>query len=357
MKLIFTLVLFVVFTVQNVYAQSVTANGTSLSVQGAGIGWSTTASFPTQTTLTPLSSTSSTLIVSGFDFSAVPANATITGFSVTINRVAVGLFVLNNRISLVKNSVLQSFNAAPLSIWPTTATPVTYGNSTDTWGGSPWNRTDLNANFGVSISLTDASFVNVTGIVNSVSVTVFFNVVRPIILTKFEISRTAENHVRIQFATSTEERVKNLFVERSSDGRNFSPLFTIAPQGARNRVTNYSVLDKTPLPGTNYYRLKELDQDGNVAYFEIKSISISRSGPRFQAFYNGSDIRVNVSGIKGSFALMLYDAGGNLLTSKRLDVTSGSLQTTLPAPQRSGVYTVTMRGDGITETTRMFISK
>jgi hypothetical protein len=198
---------------------------------------------------------------------------------------------------------------------------------------------------------------NSTATVTSASVTVHYQILAPIILTNFDISKTADNYVNIQFATSSEENVKNIYVERSSDARNFSTIFTIKPVGARNRFTKYNVIDKTPLTGMNYYRLKEIDIDGNVSYFDIKGISISRAGERFQAFYSGADIKVNLSSIKGNYLLSLHDAGGAQISSQVLNIMSSSYQTSLPAPQRSGVYIVTLKGEGFNETARIFVGR
>jgi trimeric autotransporter adhesin len=194
-------------------------------------------------------------------------------------------------------------------------------------------------------------------LVASVSLTVHYMILAPIILTSFDISKTADNHVSIVWSTATEENVKNMYVERSSDGRNFAPIFTITPVGARNKYTRYAVTDKTPVQGSNYYRLKEVDFDGNVSYFDIKAITINKSGPRFQAFYSGADIKVNLGSIKGEYLLSMYDAGGSHIRSQVLRIPSNSFQTSLPAPQRTGVYIVTLRGEGINETARIFVSK
>jgi hypothetical protein len=191
-----------------------------------------------------------------------------------------------------------------------------------------------------------------------VQLTVHYAILAPIILTSFDVARTAENHVIINWATSTEDKVKMIYVERSTDGRNFSTIFNVTPVGARNKYTRYSVTDKTPSTGTNYYRLKEIDFDGKVYYFVMKSVSISaKTGARFQAFYSGSDLKVNVAGIKGNFAISVHDAGGRLLNSQQVVVSSGSHQTSFPTPGRSGIYFVTLDGEGIKETAKIFVSK
>lgn len=358
MKLIFTLLLAVLVVLGN--AQTLDIDATSVQTIGTGGNWSPTTGLPVTSPNLNNGNPESPIGIARFDFSALPANITISGFQVEITRWATATNnVTETLVSLAKNTTTFENKRVLGLFWPgtssTSATTQAYGSTTDLWG-TTWTRAELNNTFGVAFRVQRASG-NQNATVTRVRLIVTYQTLAPIILTRFELSRTAENYVSIQFATSSEERVRNIFVERSADGRNFSPIFTIVPQGARNRVTNYNMLDKTPLPGTNYYRLKEIDYDGKASYFEIKAISIAKGGPRFQAFYSGSDIKVNLSGMKGSFVVMLHDAAGNMLSSKSLNINTASLQTTLPAPLRSGVYTVTMRGDGISESSRIFIAK
>lgn len=354
MKLIFTLSLGVLFALVG-RAKTSTASGTIATSTGDGRSWDNRL----PSTARPLNSGgpgSALLVVTGFTFPGLPANIIITGFTVVVNRLAKDAnSVRDTRISLVKSGVPLATSNANSAFWPTASAAANYGTSIDLWG-STWLQTDLNTTFGVAIQVEHTA--NTTGAtVNSVSVTVHYQIRAPIILTSFDVSKTAENFVNIQFATSTEENVHKIYVERSSDARNFYTIFTITPVGARNKYTTYKLVDKTPLTGMNYYRLKEIDTDGNVSHFDIKGISISRAGARFQAFYSGADIKVNLSSIKGEYVLSLHDAGGSQIRSQSLKTGSNSFQTTIPAPQRAGVYIITLRGEGFNETARIFVGQ
>jgi hypothetical protein len=366
MKFIFTLFVSIVFALVG-RGQSITANGTvAANTLTTGNAWtiSTIAGPPQTFTATAQvngNQFARRLNITGFHFSSLPSNAIITGFTITVVRYATqadmvtdfGVFLVTNNTA-TGNSIAPG---TPAGDWPTApGSAVTYTATNASYNLTPAN---LNANFGVQILANrtggsgGGTDINVTG----ATITVQYNLRAPIILTSFDISKTADNHVSIQFATASEENVKNIFIERSSDGRNFSPIFTITPVGARNKYTRYALTDKTPLQGTNYYRIKEIDLDGNLSYFDIKAITINRGGTRFQAFYSGADIKVNLSGIKGDYVLSLHDAGGAQVSSQTLKIMSNSFQTSLPAPQRAGVYIVTLKGEGISETARIFVGK
>lgn len=355
MKLIFTLIL-TIAAFAFVQAQTFVTNATIVANSGSGQNW-TTPTFPTQTnTLNSGNSTSAVMFATGFDFTGLPVDASILGFEVAITRYS-DITVSENTVSLIKGGVVQSDNKAQTGNWPLTAATASYGSSSDLWGGGPWALADLNANFGVALSVTRSAGVG-RAFVNSIQVTVHYAILAPIILTSFDVSRTAENHVIINWATSTEDKVKMMYIERSSDGINFTPVFTVNPVGARNKYTRYTVTDKTPLQGTSYYRLKEVDFDGKLYYFDMKAVTISsKVGQRFQAFYNGADVKVNVAGLKGSFTLTLHDAGGRLINSQQVMINSGSYQASITSPGRSGIYIVNFRGEGVNETTKIFIGK
>jgi hypothetical protein len=45
------------------------------------------------------------------------------------------------------------------------------------------------------------------------------------------------------------------------------------------QVLNYSFMDRSPLLGTNYYRLRQVDSDGTMEHSPIRSVLMKGSGP------------------------------------------------------------------------------
>jgi hypothetical protein len=72
--------------------------------------------------------------------------------------------------------------------------------------------------------------------------------------------------VKVSWTTEVEDKVKMLYVERSTDGAHFMEIAKVQPQGGRHISKNYEVIDRNPVEGNNYYRLKELDTDGQYHY-------------------------------------------------------------------------------------------
>jgi hypothetical protein len=67
-------------------------------------------------------------------------------------------------------------------------------------------------------------------------------------------------------------------VERSTDGRNYSALASISPVGSANSTTNYQYKDKNVASstGVTYYRLRLVEQTGEVSYSQVRSIRLNK---------------------------------------------------------------------------------
>ena len=70
------------------------------------------------------------------------------------------------------------------------------------------------------------------------------------------------NGVNVNWSTATEINNDFFIVQRSPDGINFKNIDTLDGAGNSNSLRSYSCLDRNPLKGTSYYRLKQVDFDG-----------------------------------------------------------------------------------------------
>lgn len=93
----------------------------------------------------------------------------------------------------------------------------------------------------------------------------------PIKLSHFDIIKIKFN-TQISFATASETNNDYFTIERSSDGRSFEAIGEIKGAGNSVEERHYDFTDENPLPGINYYRIKQTDFDGRYSYSEIKSV-------------------------------------------------------------------------------------
>ncbi len=97
----------------------------------------------------------------------------------------------------------------------------------------------------------------------------------PVTLISFDAKPKANKSVEIQWSTASE--IGNAFftIERSLNGREFTPIANIQGSGNSDNIIHYSFEDLFPRNGTSYYRLKQNDFNGEFEYSEVKRVVIS----------------------------------------------------------------------------------
>ena len=90
-------------------------------------------------------------------------------------------------------------------------------------------------------------------------------------LTATKVNKTA----LVKWTTASEINSKNFEVQRSIDGRTFVTVGTIAAKGF---ASDYSFVDEKPFTGVNYYRLKQIDNDGKFALSTVKTVKFDNDG-------------------------------------------------------------------------------
>jgi hypothetical protein len=82
----------------------------------------------------------------------------------------------------------------------------------------------------------------------------------------------------LSFSTASERNNDFFAIERSNDGRTFEEIGQVKGAGTSQAPQYYTFTDKQPLPGKNYYRLRQVDFDGKVAYSAVVNVVFSQSG-------------------------------------------------------------------------------
>ena len=86
------------------------------------------------------------------------------------------------------------------------------------------------------------------------------------------VSFTAQlrgSQVNLNWVTASEKNNRGFEVQRSQDARDFSTVLFKEGNGTTSARSTYATIDARPLPGLNYYRLKQIDNDGQFAYSPV----------------------------------------------------------------------------------------
>jgi hypothetical protein len=64
--------------------------------------------------------------------------------------------------------------------------------------------------------------------------------------------------------------------------------------GTTDSKTYYDLIDESPLPGTNYYRLSQTDYDGSNEVFDVVSVSMRLFETNFLLYPNPNNGEFNI---------------------------------------------------------------
>lgn len=171
------------------------------------------------------------------------------------------------------NTYTNTYNLfSPRSV-PSTVTSCSITNSNtlalqaSTLSATPVSNIGLSA----SIALNAASLTVQTPAYAS---NIICGSVLPLTFINFNANyNNLNNSAQLKWSTSNETNSKSFIIERSTDnGVNFISIGSVDAKGSNSSVASYDFIDKSPVNGTNLYRLKEIDEDGSFKYSNVTSV-------------------------------------------------------------------------------------
>lgn len=143
------------------------------------------------------------------------------------------------------------------------------------------------------------------------------NITLPVRLVKWEAELLPNRTGQLRWTTGSEQQSSHFLIEKSSDGRSFSPVVTVAAKGAAGGAS-YSWNDSRLFSGNNYYRLSEVSVDGRKQDLGIRRLTLL-NGSRLQLYPNpatGSTVTVNTGyPVTETLHYRLLDATGRIVLS------------------------------------------
>lgn len=153
------------------------------------------------------------------------------------------------------------------------------------------------------------------------------------------------DHVLLYWQTANELNNDYFDIERSADGRRFSPIGRVQGAGNSQVPQSYSFPDKFPLNGMNQYRLKQVDRDGRSEYSGIIRFLFKKT-PEITAVYipGANHIRITGStGLRNTHAV-LFAPNGQAVCRQYWRGTNQTLEFKLPV-LANGMYTLMLVND------------
>jgi hypothetical protein len=171
----------------------------------------------------------------------------------------------------------------------------------------------------------------------------------PIELTALEAVAMSKS-VMVKWTTATEIDNDYIAVERSSADADFTEIGRVAGNGTRNFAADYELEDAYPVSGTNYYRLRQVDQDGTTNYSYVVSADFAGADAGAMKVFPtvvsaGGQLNVDLRETS-SASLMLTDAHGRQIGTYQFE---GGAVASLPIGNlQPGMYYLRNSGNAVT---------
>ncbi|MFK7937717.1 MAG: DNRLRE domain-containing protein [Saprospiraceae bacterium] len=170
-------------------------------------------------------------------------------------------------------------------------------------------------------------------------------------LKDFKLIQAADQQIAIQWSGIVVNHDYHFFLEKSTNGTDFTPLATIE----KDNTNQYKFIDNQPFNGINYYRLKLLNAAGQTLAEQTQAIEINKTLPfSTQLLHQGqrSDLTLQIdAAFAQTVEIHLHDLSGKKLTTQRLVIPTGKSNQTIPLSiLPAGMYMITLQSEQHRET-------
>lgn len=150
-----------------------------------------------------------------------------------------------------------------------------------------------------------------------------------------------EDDILLKWQTASELRNDHFEIQRSDDAEHWELVGNQKGAGTTNLQQSYQLADKHPLKGRSYYRLKQVDDDGNYSLSRV--VSVNFEGDRIIAFPNPSSGVFNLSA--SNVYVEVWNIQGKKILSSQLDGSQNGIDITEQPP---GIYVLKIySADGV----------
>jgi hypothetical protein len=138
--------------------------------------------------------------------------------------------------------------------------------------------------------------------------------------------------VAVNWSTASESNNKYFDVEKSIDGSTFTVVNSVNAAGNSSTTKNYSSYDAKPVAGYNYYRIKQVDNDGHYKYSSIVKVKINIQKTGVTVLTNPFVNQITVdflSNSNQSVKVRLTDISGKIIATEKWQIAKGSTRLNL----------------------------
>lgn len=177
----------------------------------------------------------------------------------------------------------------------------------------------------------------------------------PVTLLSFT-AKPEGDRVQLAWTTAMEQDADRFVVERSRDLDGFVTVGEVVAKGTTDERQDYGLTDLNPQPGINYYRLKQVDQEGSFHSFKPVSAIIQLNEPVITVSPNPADpdhIHLRLWNADQA-TIRLISSTGQVINS-RLERQPGEADLLFDQPLPTGLYWLEIQLDGQKRTLKLLV--
>ncbi len=167
----------------------------------------------------------------------------------------------------------------------------------------------------------------------------------PVNFTSFSFKRSG-NEVVLNWSTSEEKNNSHFEIEKSTDGRNWKLIGIIIGNGTTTNSNQYGYTDKKELSAVMYYRILQVDLNGQKTYSSVKLVRITEYQKQANVYVPSKNtIAIDINGeTKSNMMVTVVNLNGQVVASQLIG--SASYKVTMNIPGNvNGIFIVNMRDE------------
>ena len=195
-----------------------------------------------------------------------------------------------------------------------------------------WAKNDLTAQNGGIFSCSDYTFSGVNaldGETSNATATTPYPApgqicpgVVPVSISSFSVQSFRDNMVLLLWTTEAEVNNDFFEVQHSITGNEFSAISVLKGGGTTFTSQKYEFVHTFPNQGTNYYRIKQVDINGDFEIFDVKMIEINSNKLIWKLFPTVANRIINIQSTAKNIDeisnLIFYTIGGKRVKTIRI---------------------------------------
>lgn len=149
---------------------------------------------------------------------------------------------------------------------------------------------------------------------------------------------------KLFWATASETNNDYFVVERSADGVNFYEIGRVDGAGYSTQRRDYAFDDLNPISGIGYYRIKQVDFNGQSSYSDMITLTFQRGNMSVQAIRpnpTAGDVSIDFAATKDTeIHIVIMDVTGRIVVDEMRKVHEGVNVITMGITEGAGVYSI-----------------